>query len=76
MTPLLLLYLGIGAAALIVAGFALISILQRRDVMQRATTEFGPQSGTLVLRPDKLRESRIRTRLAEMAKEQKANAEI
>jgi len=76
MTPVLILYLGIGAAAVIVAGFALISMLQRRDVMQRATTEFGTPSGALVLRPDKIRESRIRARLAEMAKEQKANAEI
>jgi tight adherence protein C len=77
MTPILLLYLGIGAAAVIIAGFALVSMLQRRDVIHRATEEFGVgRTAALVLRPDKARESRIRARLEQMAKEQQANEEI
>jgi tight adherence protein C len=77
MTPLLLLYLGLGAAAVIIAGIALSSMLQRRDVIQRATQDLSTGAiSSVVLRPDKIREGRIRARLQEMAKEQQANAEI
>jgi tight adherence protein C len=76
MTPVLILYLGIGAAAIIVAGIALTQLLQRRDLIQRATQEMGLPGASMVLRPDKLRESRIRARLEQMAKEQQANLEI
>lgn len=71
MTPTLILLLAVGVAALALAGMALVSILQRRDVLQRATgaTTVGPT----VLRPERAAETRVQeylTRLAGSREEQ------
>jgi tight adherence protein C len=76
MSVMLFVFLALGAAALIVASVALAGMLQRRDVVQRATEEFGSISGISVLRPEKHRESRLRARLEEIAKTRKNDAEL
>jgi tight adherence protein C len=76
MTPALLFLLSIIVAAILVAGFTLVSGLQRRDVMNRATEEFGaPTESSRVLRPEADRMSKLRHRLEQMAKAQAINTE-
>jgi tight adherence protein C len=71
----LIVLVAIGACGLIVAAISLVNALQRRDVMQRATEELQSQAVSIVLRPEKSREGKIRARLEEMAKQREDDAE-
>jgi tight adherence protein C len=76
MTPTLFVLLTIIVVAVLAAGYALVSVLQRRDVVMRATEEMGVQQApSRVLRPEKERLSKLRQRLEVMAKAQEINAE-
>jgi len=75
MTPTLFVLLSLIIGAVLVAAFTLVSLLQRRDVMNRATEELGIQGSSRVLRPETDRMSKLRQRLELMAKAQAINAE-
>jgi tight adherence protein C len=72
MTPTLIALVVVGIAAIAVAAVSLLSILQRREVLQRATEE-GVAIAPTLLRPEKSAESRVQeylTRLAGAREEQ------
>ena len=71
----LFLAVALGAIAIVVIGAALASILQRRDVMERATQELGTPT-TFVLRPESARQSRLRERLKKLAESRKEDAAL
>lgn len=67
MTPALIVLLFVGAAALITAALALISVLERRDVLMRATDASG-QPIPNILRPERSEvQGRIVTWLTQLA---------
>lgn len=58
MTPTLIALLVIGAAAIVTAALALISVLERRDVLMRATDASGTPIPTII-RPERADDSRV-----------------
>jgi tight adherence protein C len=74
MTPALFALLAVGVAAMIVAAVALAVMLQRRDVILRATEELTIPSASIVLKPE-TKEGRLRARLQQLAKERQFNVE-
>jgi tight adherence protein C len=76
MSPLLIVLLILGALAVLIASTALVSILQRRDVMLRASEQviFDPTSA--VLKPERTNRGRLRDRLEEWAKQREDTAEL
>ena len=77
MSPLLIVLLVLGGIAVLVASTALVSILQRRDVMIRASEDAildGPSS--VVLRPEQSSQSRVRERLESWAKQREESEEL
>jgi tight adherence protein C len=73
---LIVLYIALGAAAIIVGGIALVSMMQRRELLLRATEEYGAEAVSRVLRPEKPYEGKLRARLEEMAKQREQNTEV
>ena len=76
MSSLLIVLLVIGAVAVLVASAALVSMLQRRDVLLRATDDQAFEGASVVLRPEKAQASKLRARLEEWAKTRKQNDEL
>ena len=60
MSSLLIVLLVIGAVAVLVASAALVSMLQRRDVLLRATDDQAFEGASVVLRPEKAQALRQR----------------
>jgi tight adherence protein C len=65
----LFLLVALGAIAVVIASMAMVSILQRRDLLQRATEQGMAAATSIVLKPDRAQESRIHARLEAIAKE-------
>jgi tight adherence protein C len=76
MSPLLILLLVLGGAAVLVASTALVSILQRRDVMLRASSDAVLDPSSVVLKPEQSRQSRLAERLEQWAKEREDSEEL
>jgi tight adherence protein C len=66
----------LGGGAVLIASTSLVSMLQRRDVMMRASEDaiFDPSS--IVLRPEREARSRLQERLQEWAKARKESVEL
>ncbi len=75
MSPLLIVLLILGGLAVLIASTSLVSMLQRRDVMTRASEDaiVGP---SLVLRPEKTERGRMRDRLEAWAKDREENEDL
>ena len=69
MTPLLIVLLVLAGVAVLVASTALVSMLQRRDVLLRASEDATIDPSAIVLRPEKAKQSRLQERVEEWAKE-------
>jgi tight adherence protein C len=76
MNPLLIVLLVLGGVAVLIASSALVSMLQRRDVMLRASEEAVLDPASVVLRPEKSRQSRLQERLERWAKEREDSEEL
>lgn len=76
MSPLLIVLLVLGGIAVLIASTALVSILQRRDVMIRASEDAVVDVSSVVLRPEKASRSRLQERLEAWAKEREDNEEL
>jgi tight adherence protein C len=76
MSPLLIILLVLGGVAALVASTALVSMLQRRDVMLRASDDAAIEPSAIVLRPAKARQSRLQERLEEWAKNREESGEL
>jgi tight adherence protein C len=75
MSPLLITLLVVGGVAVIIAGAALVSILQRRDVLIRASDDAAMEQSSVVLRPEKER-GRLKSRLEQWAKDREESEEL
>jgi tight adherence protein C len=75
MSPLLITLLVVGGVAVIIAGAALVSILQRRDVLIRASDDAAMEQASVVLRPEKER-GRLKSRLEQWAKNREESEEL
>ena len=76
MSPLLIVLLVLGGLAVLVASTGLVSMLQRRDVMLRASEEAVLDPASIVLRPEKTRQNRIQERLEAWAREREDSEEL
>jgi tight adherence protein C len=76
MSPLIIVLLLLGGVAVLVASTALVSMLQRRDVMLRASEETILDPSSVVLRPEKSRQSRLKERLEAWAKKREETEEL
>lgn len=76
MSPLLIFLLVVGGIAVLVASTALVSILQRRDVMVRASDDAVMDAASVVLRPEQSSQSRVRERLESWAKQREESEEL
>ncbi len=73
MTLSLILLLAFGVSAVMVAAMALVSILQRRDLLKRAGSESAEMTTSSVLLPEKGRDRRIQAYLERLADSEKDN---
>ena len=76
MSPILIALLVLLVVAVLVAGRTLGSMLERRDVMLRASEDITLDPSSIVLRPDKPGRNRLKERLEAWAKTQKDNEEL
>ena len=76
MSPLLIVLLVLGGIAVLVASTALVSMLQRRDVMIRASEDAIIDTSSVVLRPEQSSQSRVRERLESWAKQREESEEL
>jgi tight adherence protein C len=76
MSPLIIVLLILAGVAVLVASAALVSMLQRRDVMIRASEEAVLDPASIVLRPEKSRQSRLQERLETWATEREQSEEV
>lgn len=76
MTPLLIILLVLAGVAVLVASTALVSMLQRRDVLLRASEQAVLDPSSVVLRPEKGARSRLKERLDEWAKVREESEEV
>lgn len=76
MSPLLIILLILATVAVLIAGAAMVAMLQRRDVLLRASEDAVIDPATIVLRPEKTRQSRVRERLEAWARTRKDSAEL
>lgn len=76
MSPLLIALLVLGGLAVLIASTALVSMLQRRDVLMRASEEAVLDSSSAVLRPEKTERGQLRERLEAWAKDREENEEL
>ena len=76
MSPILIILLVLGGIAILIASTTLVSMLQRRDVMMRASEEavFDPTS--LVLKPEKTSRGKLQDRLEQWARNREDNEEL
>jgi tight adherence protein C len=73
MTPLVIALLVVIVLAVVVAGTSLVSLLQRRDVMLRASEEGILDPATIVLRPEKVERNHLKQRLEAWSKAREDN---
>jgi tight adherence protein C len=76
MSPLLIVLLLLGGLAVIIASTALVSMLQRRDVMMRASEDEVFDSTSIVLKPERSSRGRLQDRLEAWAKEREGTEEL
>ena len=76
MSPILIALLVLLVGALLVAGRTFGSMLERRDVMLRASEDIGLDPSSIVLRPEKAARNKLKERLEVWAKEQEKNEEL
>jgi len=76
MTPLLIVLLVLGGLAVLIASTALVSMLQRRDVILRASEDVLFDASSLVLRPETKGKPGLRDRLEAWAKDREENEEL
>jgi tight adherence protein C len=76
MSPILIALLVLGGIAVLIASTALVSILQRRDVMMRASEDALLDAASVVLRPEAAPQNRLRERLESWAKEREESEEL
>jgi tight adherence protein C len=76
MSPLIIVLLVLGGIAILVASTALVSMLQRRDVMLRASEEAVLDPSSIVLRPEKTRRNRLQERLENWARDREESEEL
>src|SRR5687768_727135 len=76
MSPLIIVLLVLAGIAVLVASTALVSMLQRRDVMLRASEEAVLDPSSIVLRPEKTRQTRLQERLEAWAREREDSEEL
>jgi tight adherence protein C len=76
MSPLLIFLLVVGGIAVLVASTAFVSILQRRDVLVRASEDAIIDTGSGVLRPEQSSQNRVRERLESWAKQREETEEL
>ena len=73
MPPLVIALLAVIVLAVVVAGTSLVSLLQRRDVMLRASEEGILDPATIVLRPEKVERNHLKQRLEAWSKAREDN---
>ncbi len=80
MSPLLIVLVVLGGVAVLIASSALVSMLQRRDVMLRASEDVALDASSIVLRPEKKErggvQERLKTRLETWAKQREESEEL
>ena len=76
MSPILIVLLVLGGLAILIASTALVSMLQRRDVMMRASEQAVFDATSVVLKPERTSGPNLRDRLEEWAKEREQNEEL
>jgi tight adherence protein C len=79
MSPILIVLLVLGGLAVLIASTALVSMLQRRDVMLRASDDVVLDPSSVVLRPEKETDGvqeRIKARLESWAKTREESEEL
>lgn len=77
MSTLLILLLVLGGLAVVIASTTLVSMLQRRDVLLRASADVTLEASSMVLRPEKTgTKSKLQDRLEAWAKEREENEEL
>ena len=76
MSPIIIVLLVLAGVAVLVASTALVSMLQRRDVLLRATEEAVLDPSSIVLRPEKTRQNRLQERLQQWAREREESEEL
>jgi tight adherence protein C len=76
MSPILIVLLVLGGLAILIASTALVSMLQRRDVMMRASEQAVFDATSVVLKPERAAAPNLRDRLEEWAKEREQNEEL
>jgi tight adherence protein C len=75
-SPLLIVLLVLGGIAVLIASTALVSILQRRDVMIRASEDAVVDVSSVVLRPEKASRGRLQEQLEAWAKKREDSEEL
>jgi tight adherence protein C len=76
MTPLLIVLLALVGLAVLIASTSLVSMLQRRDVLLRASEDTLVDPSSIVLRPEKDSQSRLTARLEAWAKNREESEEL
>jgi len=76
MTPLLIVLLVLAGLAVLIASTSFVSMLQRRDVILRASEDAFVDPGSIVLRPEKSAQGRLKARLEAWAKSREENEEL
>src|SRR5512139_1565427 len=76
MSPLLIILLVLGGLAFIIASTALVSMLQRRDVILRASEDVVLDPASIVLRPEVSEKNRLKARLEAWSREREESAEL
>ena len=76
MTPLLIVLLVLVGLAVLIASTSFVSMLQRRDVILRASEDAFVDPASIVLRPEKDAQSRLMARLDAWAKSREENEEL
>jgi tight adherence protein C len=80
MSPILIILVVLGGVAVLIASTALVSMLQRRDVMLRASEDVALDASSIVLRPEKKEsggvQERLKARLETWAKQREESEEL
>ena len=76
MTPLLIVLLVLVGLAVLIASTSFVSMLQRRDVILRASEDAFVDPASIVLRPEKSAQGRLKGRLEAWAKSREENEEL
>jgi tight adherence protein C len=76
MSPILIVLLILGGLAILIASTALVSMLQRRDVLMRASEQAVFDATSVVLKPERTSGPNLRDRLEAWAKDREQNEEL